>query len=130
VLVPLARANASDAVKLAAHLERESMSTRELMLFYGHYQKSNRQVRERMLQSPGLFIRSSQALNGSKDESPEERWLHDAKVVCAILDRMREKAETVFYPHQEKKTATATAGPGGQSPTIDRGVAAQNQGAS
>ncbi|MCJ7601739.1 MAG: ParB N-terminal domain-containing protein [Desulfobulbaceae bacterium] len=103
VLVPLARANASDATRLAAHLEREPMSTRELRLFYEHYQKANRQVRERMLNSPGLFIKSSQALNGNKDESPEERWLHDAKVVCAILDRMREKADTVFYPHQEKK---------------------------
>ncbi|MBU4261186.1 MAG: ParB N-terminal domain-containing protein [Proteobacteria bacterium] len=103
VLVPLARANAADATRLAAHLEREPMSTRELQLFYDHYQKANRQVRERMLNSPALFVKSSQALAGSKDESPEERWLHDAKVVCAILDRLRDKADTVFYPNQEQK---------------------------
>lgn len=103
VLVPLARANASDATQLAAHLEREPMSTRELQLFYDHYQKANRRVRDRMLASPSLFIKSSQALAGSKNNSPEERWLHDAKVVCAILDRLRDGADTVFYPHQEQK---------------------------
>ena len=103
VLMPLARANSSDATKLAAHLERESMSTRELQLFYDHYQKANRQVRDRMLNQPTLFIKSIQALAGSKDESPEEKWLHDAQVVCAILDRLRNKTDTVFYPNQEQK---------------------------
>lgn len=103
VLIPLARANPSDATRLAAHLEREPMSTRELQLFYEHYQKANRQVRERMLSQPALFIKSIQALNVNKNESPEEKWLHDAKVVCAILDRLREKADTVFYPNQEQK---------------------------
>lgn len=103
VLIPLARANPSDAIKLASHLEREPMPTRELQLFYEHYQKANRQVRERMLNHPALFIKSIQALAGSKNESPEEKWLHDAKVVCAILDRLRDKADTVFYPNQEQK---------------------------
>jgi ParB/RepB/Spo0J family partition protein len=103
VLIPLARANSSDATRLASHLEREPMSTRELQLFYEHYQKANRQVRERMLNHPALFIKSIQTLTGSKNESPEEKWLHDAKVVCAILDRLRDKADTVFYPNQEQK---------------------------
>ena len=103
VLIPLARANSSDATRLACHLAREPMSTRELQLFYVHYQKANRQVRERMLNHPALFIKSIQDLNGSKNDSPEEKWLHDAKVVCAILDRLRDKADTVFYPNQEQK---------------------------
>ncbi len=103
VLIPLARANPSDATRLAAHLEREPMSTRELQLFYEHYQKANRQVRERMLTHPALFIKSIQAVAGNKNESPEEKWLHDAKVVCTILDRLRDKADTVFYPNQEQK---------------------------
>lgn len=103
VLVPLARANAADAIKLATHLAREPLSTRELQLFYEHYLKANREVRERMLNAPALFIRSCLALQGNDHETPEEKWLHDAKVVCAILDRMREKADTVFYPRQEKR---------------------------
>lgn len=103
VLVPLARANYTDAIKLAAHLEHAPMSTRELQLFYDHYQKANRQVRDRMLNAPELFIKSSQALIGSKDQGPEQKWLHDATVVCAILDRLRERTDTVFYPHQEQK---------------------------
>ena len=103
VLIPLARANCSDATKLATSLEREPMSTRDLQVFYEHYQKANRQVRERMLNQPALFIKSIHAVAGSKDESPEEKWLHDAKVVCAILDRLRDKADTVFYPNQEQR---------------------------
>ena len=103
VLIPLARANSCAATRLASHLEREPMSTRELQLFYEHYQKANRQIRERMLNHPALFIKSIQAVDESKNESPEEKWLHDAKVVCAILDRLRDKADTVFYPNQEKK---------------------------
>jgi hypothetical protein len=79
------------------------MSTRELQMFFEHYQKANRQVRERMLNHPALFIKSIQALDGSNNHSPEEKWLHDAKVVCAILDRLRDKADTVFYPNQEQK---------------------------
>jgi hypothetical protein len=103
VLIPLARANSADATRLASHLEREPMSTRELQLFYEHYQKANRQVRERMLNHPALFIKTIQAVDGNKNESPEEKWLHDAKVVCAILDRLRDKTDTVFYPNQEQK---------------------------
>jgi ParB/RepB/Spo0J family partition protein len=103
VLIPLARANSADATRLASHLEREPMSTRELQVFYEHYQKANRQVRDRMLNYPALFIKSTQAVAGSKNDSPEEKWLHDAKVVCAILDRLREKTDTVFYPNQEQK---------------------------
>jgi len=103
VLIPLARANSSAATRLASHLEREPMSTRELQVFYEHYQKANRQIRERMLDHPALFIKSIQAVDASKNESPEEKWLHDAKMVCAILDRLRDKADTVFYPNQEQK---------------------------
>lgn len=102
VLVPLARANDADAEKLSAHLEKEPMSTRQLQSFYDHYRKSNRKVRDRMLSSPSLFIRSLEADSGQADDSPEAKWLRDAKAVCGILYRMQEKTKTVFYPNQEK----------------------------
>jgi ParB-like chromosome segregation protein Spo0J len=103
VLVPLARANADDAAKLAAHLAREPMTTRELQLFYEHYRQANRRVRERMLDSPALFLQSVQAVAAGKDDSPEEKWLHDATMAGAILTRLQEKTAMVFYPGQEKK---------------------------
>lgn len=102
VLVPLARANDTDAEKLSSHLEKEPMSTRQLKSFYDHYRKSNRKVRDRMLSSPSLFIRSLEDKNGQTDDSPEAKWLRDAKAVCGILYRMQKKTETVFYPNQEK----------------------------
>lgn len=101
VLVPLARANQKDALTLADSLEREPMSTRQLQSFYEHYQKANRQVRERMLKSPGLFLKTSQAMAG-KGEGPEEKWLRDANAVCGILHRLQDQASMVFYPNQEK----------------------------
>lgn len=103
VLVPLARANPADAATLATHLEQEPLSTRQLKSFYEHYRKANRKVRERMLQSPGLFIRSTQAVAGEDEAGPEEKWLRDAGAVCGILHRLQNQTERVFYPNQEKK---------------------------
>lgn len=103
ILVPLARANADDATALAANLERDPMSTRQLRTFYDHYQKSNRNVRERMLAAPNMFVKSLQAVDGTTDDGPEEKWLHDAKAVCGILHRLQNNTDTVFYPNQEKK---------------------------
>lgn len=105
VLAPLARANPEDAKKLAARLEHEPMSTRQLKTFYDHYQKANRQVRERMLNSPSLFIKSNEfQQNSTKNEQgPEEKWLRDAGAVCGILQRLQNQADVVFYPNQDKR---------------------------
>ncbi len=103
VLVPLARANAADAVKLAAYLEKEPASTRQLRLFHEHYQKSNREVRRRMIDSPGLFLKSIEVMKNTDDQGPEEKWLRDANAVCGILQRLQARVPSVFYPEQEKK---------------------------
>lgn len=103
VMVPLARANDADAAKLAAHLEKEPLSTRQLKCFHEHYRKSGRQVRERMLDSPSLFLKSLEAMKDEKDESPEGKWLRDIKAVCGILHRLQKNTQTVFYPNQEPK---------------------------
>lgn len=105
VLVPLARANPEDAKKLAAQLEHTPMSTRQLQAFYEHFQKANRQVRQRMLNSPSLFMKSNEFLNSSKknEQGPEEKWLRDAGAVCGILQRLQQQTDVVFYPNQEEK---------------------------
>lgn len=101
VLVPLARANAEDATRLAAHLDNSPLSTRELKTFYDHYQKSNRKIRKRMIEAPNLFIKTS--VTSSNKDGPEEKWLRDAGAVCGILGRLQNKTDIVFYPNQEKK---------------------------
>lgn len=101
VLVPLARANAEDAITLASHLDKSPLSTRQLKTFYDHYQKSNRKVRRRMIESPDLFIKTN--TTASETEGPEEKWLRDAGAVCGILGRLQNKTDIVFYPNQEKK---------------------------
>ncbi len=106
VLVPLARANATDAIKLAAYLEKEPVSTRQLQLFYEHYKKSNRQIRRRMFDSPDLFFKSLEAVHSSGNEGPEERWMRDANSVCGIIQRLHDKVPEAFYAEQEKKLRT------------------------
>jgi len=103
VLTPLARANPDAATKLANHLEREPMSTRQLRAFYDHYQQSNRKVRERMIAAPGIFMKSLQSVAETANEGPEEKWLRDARAVCGILHRLQDNTDTVFYQNQEKK---------------------------
>jgi len=115
ILVPLARANPDDAIKLTSSLEREPMSTRQLKTFYDHYQKSNRKVRKRMIESPGMFVKSLQAVDGTVDGGPEEKWLRDAKAVCGILRRLHNNTDTVFYPNQEKKQRRLLLGQAGRA---------------
>ncbi len=103
VLVPLARANATDAIELASYLEKEPVSTRQLRLFYEHYKKSNRQVRRRMIDAPDLFLKSADAVHSSDNEGPEEKWMRDANAVYGILQRLYEKVPEVFYAGQGKR---------------------------
>ena len=103
VLVPLARANDADAARLAAHLEKEPLSTRQLQSFHEHYLTVNRQVRDRMLEAPSVFLKSLEAMNDAQDSSPEGKWLRDIKAVCGILLRLQKNPTMVFYPNQEQQ---------------------------
>ena len=55
VLVPLSRVNEEDAVRLTDKLLEDPLSTRELSRLYEHYKKSNRVVRDRIIEDPVLF---------------------------------------------------------------------------
>lgn len=106
VMAPLARANASDAEKLMAQLEKEPLSTRDLSRFYEHYKKSNQSVRSRMVENPPLFTKALNEKDKDKEardihDGPEGRWFKDIRMVCGILKRLIETAEQVCYPKQD-----------------------------
>jgi len=107
VLVPLSRVNEKDAVRLTDNLIKDPLSTRELTRLYEHYKKSNRTVRDRIIEDPSLFAKTIRQQDQERDakqvnDGPEGKWLKDITIVCHILKRLLNTAEYVFYPEQDR----------------------------
>ncbi len=105
ILAPLARANPEHADKIAAHLKKTKMSTRDLSRFFDHYKKANKKIRENMVNQPHLFIKVTKAKKINKeakalDQGVEGHFIRDMKVAGHILRRLIKKASDVFYPGQ------------------------------
>lgn len=107
VLAPLARANAEHAGKLADNLKKESLSTRDLALFFEHYKKANRNVRQNMVDQPHLFLKALEVTTSKKQvkvlsDGPEGRWVQEIKTAGSILTRLISQVPVVFYPGQSE----------------------------
>jgi ParB/RepB/Spo0J family partition protein len=105
ILAPLARANAEDASQLTKKLIKDPLSTRDLSLLYGHYKKSNRVVRDRIIADPALFIKASRQQDQERgareiNDGPEGKWLKDITIVCHMLKRLIQTADHAFYPER------------------------------
>ncbi len=107
VLVPLSRVNKDDACQLTKKITQDPMSTRELASLYAHYKKSSRAVRDRIIATPLVFIKTMQEQEQNRvakqiNDGPEGKWQKDISIVCHILKRLLTTAEYVFYPSQDK----------------------------
>ena len=107
VLVPLARANDQDCLKLTRKIIQDPLSTRELVDLYKHYGKSNRKVRARIIDDPALFIKTMQEQTDKKsgkqlNEGPEGKWFRNISIVCHMLKRLKTTSQDVLYPSQDK----------------------------
>ena len=107
VLVPLARANGEHAEKLVAHLAETPLSTRELSEFLKHYERSNKQTRERMISDPSLFVKAKRtkadkARALSLHQGPEGAWIKDWDIVKAVMRRVMRQIPTVLYAGQDQ----------------------------
>ncbi len=107
ILVPLARANEEDCLKLTSKIIDNPLSTRELVNLYKHYGKSNRKVRDRIIDDPALFIKTLQEENDKKsgtqlNEGPEGKWFKNISIVCHMLKRLKTTSQDVLYPSQDK----------------------------
>jgi ParB family transcriptional regulator, chromosome partitioning protein len=80
VLAPLARANSAHASALIAALTTTALSTRELGMWFQHYQQSSRVARERMVSAPRLFI---QSLAAQRDQESAKRLSLGPEDQCA-----------------------------------------------
>lgn len=96
VLIPLARANRAHALSLAGWIAKEGISTRELVAWFGHYQKSNNSTREKMVDEPTLFLKAARLRAEQREartlrEGPEGKWLHDIGMVLKTLGRLQKE---------------------------------------
>ncbi len=107
VLAPMARAIPDHARALAENLIKEAISTRDLMELYHHYQSSNRKVRDRIVKSPGLFLKALHAEEQQRQaiglkEGPEGKWLKDLRVARHIFSRLIKEVAIIFYEGQAR----------------------------
>ena len=103
ILVPLARANRTHALKLTAYLTQAPLSTRDLTYFFEKYRRSNHKIRSRMIADPSLFLKAVQNQRQEKEalkfaQGVEGRWLKDMISVCADLKRLQATCKTAIYP--------------------------------
>jgi len=94
VLAPLARANGAHALSLASWIAKEGVSTRELVTWFAHYQRSSRATRDKMIADPALFLKVARAKAREQEaeclrDGPEGRWLHDLGLVLKALRRLQ-----------------------------------------
>jgi ParB/RepB/Spo0J family partition protein len=105
VLTPMARANTDHAQRLAESLMKHPLSTRQLFLFFKHYQRSNRKVRENMVNEPVLFVKAMAAEKHQRDSQqlargPEGKWTKQLGTICHMIQTLMRTADTVIYAGQ------------------------------
>ena len=105
VLTPMARANPEHAKRLADSLMEHPFSTRQLFVFFKHYQRSNRKVRENMIDEPLLFVKATEAGKDLREDrqlarGPEGKWRKELSIICHIVHRLIRATDNVIYAGQ------------------------------
>jgi ParB-like chromosome segregation protein Spo0J len=95
VLAPLARANTAHASALLQAIDRDRLSTRDLTEWFSHYQQAKREVRERMVMQPALFVKALKAREQEQQDAvlrsgPEGQCLKDMRVITKMMERLSE----------------------------------------
>jgi len=105
VLAPMARANTDHVKRLTESLMKQPICTRQLFLFFKHYQQSNRKVRENMIKEPLLFVKAIEAGQDLRDgrqlaQGPEGQWRRDLSLIGHMIRRLIQAADNVIYAGQ------------------------------
>jgi ParB/RepB/Spo0J family partition protein len=90
VLVPLARGNRRDCLRLCEALVRAPFTTREAVALKAGWEQAKDEARERLLADPVLFLRSLRAVERPEAmRGPFHLWLEDMGTLAAIARRTR-----------------------------------------
>ena len=99
VFVPLARANKADAEQLLEVATSDHFSTRELSLWYQHYQKSHGKKRRRLVEEPRLFLDALHTPETQElDEGSPLRWLNELRGILRHLNRLERQIPDLMDP--------------------------------
>jgi ParB-like chromosome segregation protein Spo0J len=105
VIAPIARAIPEHGKVLSESLTKEDLSTRDLALFFRHYQKANRKQRENMVLQPALFLKALRAREEATEakglkEGVEGKWLRELRWIAHRLRGLLKEVPTLFYSGQ------------------------------
>lgn len=113
-LVPLARANESDALKLCTALAGKPPSTRQVGALYAAYCGGSAKTRKLLIEEPWLFLRAQEEARRVKatDKSPGQQLLAElgqlGGVARRVSGRLREGlARGLLPPEREEVTRCA-----------------------
>jgi hypothetical protein len=85
-LSPVARGNLKDCQRMAEVFSKYRFSSRQAGELYAAWRDASSSVRERILDSPELFLKAHQQVS-PQPESPAEELLRDLTMVLAITNR-------------------------------------------
>jgi len=103
VFAPLARANADHAQRLLAGVRGQALSTRDLHVWFAHYQRAQRREREHMLDHPRLLIDSVREREHDRaaarlKDGPEGQAVAELGQLQALLERARKGLSALQRP--------------------------------
>ena len=91
VLVPLARANRRDCLRLCSALLKAPFTTREAVALKAAWLQSPAEARDRLVADPVLFLRAQRALAAPEGlPNPFHLWLEDLGTLAAVARRARQ----------------------------------------
>ena len=92
-LLPLARANAQAAARLAVTIAPLKLTSRQVGALYAGWHAGTPATRELILERPQIYLQA-QATKSAAMPSPSERWLHDLGALGGIARRARRTLES------------------------------------
>jgi ParB-like chromosome segregation protein Spo0J len=103
VFAPLARANADHAQRLLERVGQQPLSTRELHLWFAHYQRAQRREREHMVDHPRLLVdsmreREQQRAGARLKDGPEGQAVGGLGQLQALAERVRKNLTGLQRP--------------------------------
>lgn len=90
ILVPVARANRDDCVRMAEALASHRFSSRQAGELYAAWRSASPSIRLRILDSPDLFLKAHEQVMPAPTSAAEE-LLRDLNLVLAIASRARRR---------------------------------------
>jgi hypothetical protein len=94
-LVPLARANADDCLRLTEAIA-EPVSSRQVATLYAGYKSADSETRDRIIGDPQLYLRAQESACGEAEKAelpPDRVLLSDLEIIAAVARRIKRHFE-------------------------------------